>query len=208
MLTNENIKELRKLGDTRDRVEWRIGEIALEAWNRNIQAGGELHRFQVFTAVARESRCSKGRVEKLYAMVNFYPTEIRQKYPGYKLGHYETAMNFGPEKAPEVLEYISVYKDDKGELPKVNTVDFLYRRDVLGQETEVEIKRSPPMPEDPPEIYPDALHARIVGLLKSLKSMIENKNLPGPAREKIGNGLREIEEGLALIDTPEIINYT
>ncbi len=80
MLTNQNIAELRSLADQKDKVEWRIGEIAREAWERNIHTGQPLYKFQVFTAVAREARCSRGRVEKLYAMVNFYPQEIRQKY--------------------------------------------------------------------------------------------------------------------------------
>ena len=133
ILTNSNKIELRELGDKKDKVEWRIGEIALEEWNRNIKSGGHFHRFQVFTAIAREVRCSKGRIEKLFTMVQFYPKKIRSKFPDYKLGHFEVAMNFGPEEAPAVLEYAGIYAEDKKELPKVKDLDFLYRREILGQ---------------------------------------------------------------------------
>ena len=133
ILTNSNKLELKELGDTRDIVEWRIGAIALEAWERNINSGGRYHRFQVYAAVAREARCSKGRVNKLAIMCQFYPEETRSKFPDYKLGHFECAMAYGPEEAPAVLEYAGVYAEDKHELPKVKDLDFLYRREILGQ---------------------------------------------------------------------------
>jgi hypothetical protein len=201
MLSREHIDELRELANRRDQVEWRIGEIAKAEWDKNVREGRGHHRFQIFTAVAREARCSKGRVEKLYSMVRFFTPEVRQAYPDYKLGHYEIAMNFGKEGAPEVLEYIQVYAEDKGELPKVSNLDFLYRREVLGQETEEEIGSSPTQPYDP-----DMLENRISSLIVSIRSLAEKKPLPDTARVKFEKGLELIRE--ALIDIKDVVSYT
>lgn len=200
MLTRENIQELHSLADSRDKVEWRIGEIAAEAWERNLKEGAMLHKFQVFTAVAREARCSKGRVEKLYNMVRFFPPEIRSKYQGFKMGHYETAMNFGPEEAPDVLEYVQEYAIDTGELPKVGNLDFLYRREVQGQETEGEIGAV-----KVPAVPPDALQARIITLIASINSLLQKDPMSAERKKKLETGLGMIRE--ALVDTEEIINY-
>lgn len=201
MLNNEQVKELRSLGDTRDKIEWRIGEIALEAWNNNLATGGQYYKFQVFTAVAREARCSRGRVEKLYSMVSFYPKEIREKYPDYKLGHFEVAMNFGVDEAPEVLDFVDTYVEDRGSLPKVNDLDFLYRREVLGQDTEEEMQGS----TGHKPYNPDLLQDKIIDLLKSIRGLLVNKPLSQGQRDKINQGLELIES--ALIDEPEVINY-
>lgn len=201
MLNNEQIQELRSLGDTRDRIEWRIGEIAKEAWDQNITTGGKYYKFQIFTAVAREARCSKGRVEKLYNMVSFYPPEIRQKYPNYKLGHFETAMNFGPDEAPEVLEYAEIYAEDKGVLPKVSDLDFLYRREIKGQDTEQEVRRGSGQ-----QVYnPDVLQEKIIDLMKSIRGLLLNRPLSDNQRDKISKGIELIES--ALIDEGEVITY-
>lgn len=200
MLTQNNINELNQLADQTDRICWRLGEIALEAWNRNIQNGGQYHRFQIFTAIAREARCTKGKIEKLFAMVQFYPKEVREKYPGYKHGHYTVAMNFGPEKAADVLEYVSVYSEDKGELPRVNNLDFLYRRDVLGQETEDEMKGS--VRKNP------ILAEQIINLLNLVRKMITGRPLNEEAKRKMNQGMKLIEEALPeLVDEGKFINY-
>jgi len=203
ILTSENIKELKTLGDEKDQVEWRIGEIALEAWNRNIENGGHYHRFQIFTAVAREVRCSKGRVEKLFTMAQFYSESIREKHPDFKLGHFEVAMNFGPEEAPAVLEYANVYAEDKHELPKVKDLDFLYRREVLGQPSTKDLV--PPKRSRTEAV----LQTQLINLMRLIRGQLINKPLSETSREKLNRGLKLIEEVLPeLIDEPEVISYS
>jgi len=201
ILTAKMANELRSLGDDRDKVEWRIGEIAREAWKRNInELGGKFYRFQVFAAIAREARCSKGRVEKLFGMIQFFPDQVRQKYPSYKLGHFEEAMNFGPEQAGEVLEYISVYAEDRGELPKVKDVDFLYRREILGQPSTRDMT-----PQGDPT---NVLQYKLIDLMKSIRGLLTKKPLSDSSREKLDKGLSLIEEVLPeLVDEEKIINY-
>jgi len=201
MLNSEQINELRALGDTRDKIEWRIGEIAKEAWDHNIATGGQYYKFQIFTAVAREARCSRGRVEKLYNMVQFYSREVRERYPDYKLGHFEVAMNFGVEEAADVLEYVETYIEDTGKLPKVNDLDFLYRREVKGQLTDDEIMES----TGHKPYNPDLLQEKIIDLLKSIRGLLLNKPLTNAQKEKINRGIELIES--ALIDTTEVITY-
>jgi len=201
-LTSENKKELRGIGDTIDKVSWRIGEIAREAWDRNVKEGGQYHRFQIFTAVAREARCSRGRVEKLFAMAEFYPEQIRQKYPDYKLGHFEVAMNYGPEEAPEVLEYAGVYLEDKKELPKVKDLDFLYRREVLGQPSTKDLTRKTPVANNS-----GVLQAQLINLMRSIRGQLGKVVLSENSRDKLKRGICLIEEVLPeLVDT-EIIEY-
>ena len=199
MLNDKQVKELRELRDNKDKIEWRVGEIARDAWNDNLAAGGPYYKFQVFSAVASEAGMSKGRVEKLAMMVQFYPKEIREKYPDYLIGHFETALNFGPEEAPEVLEYINVYIEDTGQLPKVNALDYLYRREVKGQETEEEMTgRKVPY-------NPDLLQEQVIALLKSIRGLILNKALSARQKEDLSEGMRLIES--SLVDEKEIITY-
>ena len=203
ILTNSNKIELRKLGDKQDKISWRIGEIAREEWDRNIQNGGHFHRFQVFTAVAREARCSRGRVEKLFAMAQFYPKDIRQKFDGYKLGHFETAMSFGPEQAPDVLEYVGVYLEDKKELPKVKDLDFLYRREILGQPSTKDLTgKGKPLNKG------NALQIQLINLLRLIRGQLQKKPLSEEGQEKLRKGIGLIEEVLPeLIDEQKEIVY-
>ena len=199
MLNDKQVKELNELADRQDTISWRLGEIALEAWNHNLATGGKYYKFQVYSAIAREARCSKGRVEKLAVMVQFYPKEIRDNYPNYKLGHFETAMHWGPEEAPEVLEYITTYIEDTGQLPKVNALDYLYRREVKGQETEEEMTgRKVPY-------NPDLLQEQVIALLKSIRGLLLEKPLSARQKEKLSQGMELIES--ALIDEKSVIQY-
>lgn len=196
VLTNANKIELRELGISKDKIEWRVGEIAREAWERNIKNGGNYHRFQVYTAVAREVGMSRGRIEKLVIMAGFFPEQVREKYPDFLLGHFEVSMSFGPEEAPDVLEYAGVYAEDKGELPKVKDLDFLYRREILGQPSTKDLTQPPKRINN--QI---GLQTQLINLMKLIRGQLGKRELSEDSRDKLDRGLSLIEEVLPELET-------
>ena len=110
-------------------------------------------------------------------------------------------MNFGPEKAPDVLEYINVFAEDKGELPNVKDVDFLYRREILGQPSEQDIQPQPKFD------HGAILQMKLIDLMKSIRDLLGKKTLSDSSQEKLTKGLGLIEEVLPeLVDNKEVIH--
>lgn len=89
--------------DQRTEGTWFIGAVADRLYMRAVSRNAPATQKEVFAAVGYYAGLSGRRVEDFYRLHQFYPQEIRDRYPDLSISHFQYAMTFGSDKAIAML---------------------------------------------------------------------------------------------------------
>lgn len=207
ILRKDHIDELTDIRERHDFDSWRVGEIAVETWFNNVASGGKQLQYAIWAEIAHYAGCSTSQIEKMYALVQKFPPDIRALYPGYRLAYFETAAQF-PGEELDVLDFIGVIAEEQGAWPVATRVGYLYRRDVIGLvvNDEMVIDGHPTLPIDdipasmlegnPFDRPSHSLQTTLVSVLKQLRNLTNDGHLSYETRQKLILGIQSLESVL------------